>query len=87
MNPKRWAPEDAWRERLQTAQMRYRLAVNETRLAETERKNQLMPEPDGSLAYRQALQSERLALAEYHKALRIFMDLVVYGKIPEPDQP
>jgi len=42
--------------------------------------------PDGTFAYRQALQSERLALAEYQRVLRIFSDLVVRGKIPEPDQ-
>src|SRR5262245_41161477 len=87
MNPKRQALEDAWRDRVQIANTRYRLAVTPLRLLESQRKNQLMPEPDGSLAWRQALQAERLALAEYRKVLRMFTDLTVRSKIPEPDQP
>ena len=45
-----------------------------------------VPPPDGGHAYRSALKSEKLALAEYSRALRIYSDLVVYGRIPERDQ-
>jgi hypothetical protein len=86
MNPKRRALEDAWRERVQIALTGLRLAAMKSRLLQAERENGLMSGPNGSFAYRQAPQSEKLALAEYQRVLRVFADLTVRGKIPEPDQ-
>ena len=85
MDPTRRALEDVWRERVRTALVCYRLAANETRLARTEQANGLTPEPDGFFAYRQALQKEKAALAEYRRVLEIFADLTVRSKLPQED--
>ena len=70
MNPTHRSLEDAWSERLRIALTCYRLAASETRLMQAERENGLMPEPDGSFAYRRALQKEKEALAEYPEYCR-----------------
>ena len=85
MNPTGRSLEDAWSKRLRIALTCYRLAANETRLMQAERENGLTPEPDGSFAYRRALQKEKEALAEYRRILQIFSDLLVYHKIPNED--
>ena len=85
MSPRRQALVDAWRERVQLAARRYETAMSQTQTIEAEHADG-MASPEGSFAYRQTLQSGRLALAEYQRVLRIFTDLVVRGKIPEPDQ-
>ena len=85
MNPTHRSLEDAWSERLRIALTCYRLAANETRLMQAERENGLMPEPDGSFAYRRALQKEKEALAEYRRILQIFSDLTLDHKIPAED--
>src|SRR5215831_2101577 len=85
MDPTRRALEDVWREHVRTALVCYRLAANETRLARTEQANGLTPEPDGFFAYRQALEKENRALAEYRRVLGIFADLAVHGQVPKED--
>jgi len=45
------------------------------------------PAPEGGYAYRNALKSERLALAEYSRKLRIYSDLIVYRKVPREERP
>jgi len=85
MDPTRRALEDVWRERVRTALVCYRLAANETRLARTEQANGVTPEPDGFFAYRQTLEKEKRALAEYRRVLEIFADLAVRSKLPQED--
>ena len=85
MNATRGSLEDAWSMRLRIALTCYRLAANETRLMQAQRENGLMAEPDGSFAYRQALEKEKEALAEYRRILQIFSDLMLYHKIPNDD--
>ena len=85
MNSLRPALEDLWKERLRIVRTRYQLAVKESRLLLDEQMSGLTPEPDGSFAYRQALEKERTALAEYRRVLEIFADLTVHGKLPEED--
>jgi len=77
--------EDLWEERLGIARTRYQLATRQSRLLLDEQKSGLTPEPDGPLAYRQALEKEKTALAEYRRVLEIFADLTMRGKLPEED--
>ena len=79
------ALEDLWKERLGIARTRYQLATRQSRLLLDEQKSGLTPEPDGPLAYRQALEKEKTALAEYRRVLEIFADLTVHDKLPEDD--
>ena len=85
MNSMRRALEDLWKERLGIARTRYQLAIRQSSLLVDEQKSGLTPEPDGSFAYRQALEKERTALAEYRRVLEIFADLTMHGKLPEED--
>jgi hypothetical protein len=39
--------------------------------------------PDGGYAYARAMMDETTALIEYSRALRIYTDLVVHGKLPD----
>ena len=43
-------------------------------------------EPDGSQAYRNALVAERVARSAYAKALRVFTDFIIHGKISDDDK-
>ena len=85
MNDMRRALEDTWKERLRIVRTRYQLAIKESRLLLDEQMSGLVPEPDGSFAYRQALEKENRALAEYRRVLEIFADLTMHGKLPEED--
>ena len=77
--------EDAWKNRFHLTATRYRLAANATRVLLAEQQSELTPSPDGSFAYRQALQIERQLLQEYRRVLGIFTDLVMGRRIPEED--
>ena len=85
MNDMRRALEDTWKERLQIVRTRYQLAIKESRLLLDEQKSRLVPEPDGSFAYRQALEKEKRALAEYRRVREIFADLTMHDKLPQED--
>ena len=85
MNARRRALEDTWKERLGIVRTRYQLATKESGLLLDEQKSGLMPEPDGSFAYRQALEKEKRALAEYRRVLEIFADLTMHDKLPQED--
>lgn len=41
--------------------------------------------PDGGYAYRHALGQETAALVEYSRVLRLYTDLILYGKVPSED--
>ncbi len=73
--------EDDWRKRLESA--RLRLACVRQHVKYIQRVVRDIPSPDGKLAYRQALQAENEALAEYRRILQVFTDLVVEGRMPD----
>jgi hypothetical protein len=81
----RQALEDAWKNRLHFVATRYRLAANAISVLLAEQQSGLTPSPDGSLAYRHAVQIQRQALQEYRRVLGIFTDLVMGRRIPEED--
>src|SRR4051812_4608452 len=72
--------EDLWRERMQIARIRYRIARDACSDAMA-RQPDAAP-PDGSFGYTQALRAANAALAEYRRLLIIFNDLVINGKMP-----
>ena len=82
----RVALEDHWRERLQESQRLYKVAKAICAKASRECENSLMPMADGHFAFRQALRVETAALAEYKRALQVFTDLTLNGKMPPPDE-
>src|SRR6266702_1079124 len=75
--------ENFWRERQDVARQQYQLAKAACAEARTSYTNGDTPAPDGQLAFHQALRIETAALAEYKRALGIFVDLTVYRKMPE----
>jgi len=77
--------EDVWRERLSEALRRYRIAKLEAGTALFQTRQGEMPPPDGNFAFRKALEAENRAFAEYKRLLFIFKDLVLGGKIPDPN--
>ena len=81
----RQALEDVWKNRLHLAATRYRLAANAISVLRAEQQSESTPSPDGSLAYRQAVQIQRQTLEEYRRVLAIFTDLVMGRRIPEED--
>ena len=82
-DPKREELEQLWRSRVKDAQLRLDFARNY--LAEVQRDFPPgdVPSPDGSFALQKALRAENFALAEYHRVLRMFTDLVLHGTIPD----
>ena len=79
----REALEDLWRERMQIAMNRYRIAKVACADAIAEQADSAPP--DGSFAYRQALRVETAALVEYRRVLLIFTDLVANRKMPREE--
>ena len=77
--------EELWRRRLASAKLRLDFARNYLNEVQTD-----FPiddgSPDGQYAYQRAIRAENGALAEYHRALRIYTDLVMDGKLPEERQ-
>ena len=64
-----------WKHRWEEAKLQLELAAIHVKQIE-----QQMMQID---AYRQALETEILAAVEYTRVLRIYTDLVVYGKVPD----
>ena len=73
--------QELWRQRLEFARRQFETAKDHVEAAK-EFQSQAPP-ADGGHAFRLALQAERRALEKYRRALRIYTDLVVDGKIPE----
>ena len=48
-------------------------------------RNQHSPNPDGTLAFIQALRKESEALKEYTRVTRIYNDLLLHGTVPDED--
>ena len=80
--PSREVLENLWRDRLQESQRRYQIAKAICAKASRKCSNGDLPMADGHFAFRQALQFETAALAEYKHALEVFTDLTVFRKVP-----
>ena len=74
---------DLWRGRLLEARKKYDLAVTEVKTAGTDFTAGTLPTPDGSQNMISTLRAETKARDGYLRFLRIFMDLVASGKVPE----
>jgi hypothetical protein len=73
--------EEQWERRVQRAKLHLdlcRLYVKQMQALAAQ-----IPPQDGGYGFQKALRSEKSALAEYTRTLRIYSDLVVYGKVPD----
>ncbi len=91
-NPKSSGPpstlqemEDFWRTRLDETRKQYERASVTFRQAAQDFTEKQMPLTDGNLRFRRAIREESAARREYMRALRIFTDLIIHGKIPEDE--
>ena len=73
--------ENIWRERVRQARARYEEAHAGFRAVWDEHFHERMT-ADPSFAIEQAHKAETAALRDYMKVLKIFMDLVLHGKVP-----
>lgn len=80
----RHALEERWRNYADSA--RLRLDAAHALVEELRPDVRSIPSPDGQYAYRQALQAESAALAEYGRVLQIYIDLVYRNKIPTQER-
>lgn len=78
-------PQDVelWRGRLAAAKAGYETAVERFRTASEDFRSNHTPSPDGGFSVHLAIAAESSARKEYMRVLRLFTDLVLYGKIPE----
>jgi len=77
------ALEERWLTRLNDARIHLELARDYVSEVQRDFPEGEIPSPDGGVAYRAALRAENIALAEYHRVLRILTDLVARGQIPD----
>jgi len=75
--------EERWRQRLEDAKLRVIFARNWVNEVHRDLPSPDIPAVDGNLMLQRAIRAENEALQEYNRVLRIFMDLVVDGIIPE----
>jgi hypothetical protein len=75
--------EELWRGRLAAAKASYESAVTRFRTASEDFRSRHTPSPDGGFNVHLAIAAESSARKEYMRVLRLFTDLVLYGKIPE----
>jgi DNA-binding CsgD family transcriptional regulator len=75
--------QELWRERLESAADRYRVASLEFQNAVDVVSKGLSVYPDGSYAVKKARIAESVTRDEHMRVLRIFTDLILYGKVPE----
>jgi len=77
--------EELWRGRLAAAKAHYETAVARFRTASEDFRTHQAPSPDGGFGVHVAIAAESSARKEYMRVLRLFTDLVLYGRIPEID--
>jgi hypothetical protein len=82
--PLRADVENVWREKVRIARERYQFAIEQTHATAMAVGEKLYVAPDGAQATKNARVTEKDALREYRRVLRIFTELVVYGTSP-PD--
>ena len=74
--------ERLWRQRMRDAQLRLDFARNYLKEVQRDFPSGTLPQLDGAFAHQKALRAENAALAEYHRVLRVYTDLVLHGTIP-----
>jgi len=79
--------EELWRSRLAAAKAGYETAVAQFRTASEDFRSNHTPSPDGGFSVHLAIAAESSARKEYMRVLRLFTDLVLYGKIPDDIDP
>ena len=82
--PERIQLENLWRNRLRETRQQLDSARILTNALLRVTKD--VESPEGKLAYQQALNVESMALAEYRRALHIFAELVLDGKVPDEEE-
>jgi hypothetical protein len=75
--------EEHWRSCLADAKASYEAAVARFRVASEDFRSRHTPSPDGGFNVHLAIAAESRARKEYMRVLRVFTDLVVYGKVPD----
>lgn len=76
--------EEKWKARVTLSRQRFDLySVNVKEIRELSAD---IPAPDGGFGLARAMRAESAALGEYVRVLRIYSDLVVYGKVPEAEE-
>lgn len=75
--------EELWRRRLAEEKARYEVAVARFQTASEDFRNHHTTPPDGGFGVHLAITAESNARKEYMRVLRLYTDLLLYGKIPE----
>ena len=73
---------ELWRSRLRDAKLKVDFARGYKKEVEQDFPSGTISTPDGNFEHYQALRAENLALAEYHRVLRIYEQLVLRGEVP-----
>ncbi|GEM_PF-1859872 len=81
--PDRRALEELWRKRLEDAKLRLEFARAYLREIEADNPSGDIPASDRVYAREKGYRSERAALEEYKRVLRVYADLMEHGVIPE----
>jgi hypothetical protein len=84
-NPSPQDLEDFWREKAYQARRKYNQASSAAHEVMKVQRFWPLPAPHSSVSVSRALEAESKALAEYLRVLKISNDLIIYGKIPEPE--
>ena len=79
--------EGLWRGRLADAKAKYVTAVERFHTASEELRTRAMPSSDGCFSVHLAIAAESSARKQYMRTLRAFTELVLYGKIPDEEEP
>ena len=77
---------EKWRQRLYDAKLRLEFARSFVKEVSADCASGAIPAADGWLAYRQALATERDALAEFVRIAKILKNLVLHDAIPDEDR-
>jgi hypothetical protein len=83
--PFRRALEEKWHERVQEAYRRYQSASEVFRQVVEEQRRELIASSDGTQAVLNALGIENNARKDYMRALHVFTELTLNGRMPEEE--
>ena len=75
--------EEVWQSRVRAAREQYEERIHELDRVVAESEDDVNQQPDGSESTRQARRLMSGAFKEYMRLLRIYTDLVMYGKVPQ----